>query len=392
MTAAMLDAPRTLWREASLPSRVVFLALAGLFLKQGVYTLKSRSDRQGFELMGSEVLDGRVLEDSYTNSYPPTFAAALWPVAALSRAIGDPPVRYAWGAAQLVALGYLTVAAAELMELPLALGTVGLAWLLCWRFLSEDLLFQNLTLLLLALVTWSTRRALTGRPWQAGLTLALGTALKLWPALALPALLLHRRSEGKRLVLGFSLGLALAVGATRWALGQPLWHDAWHFWWFTVVPSAGVTASGNQSWIGQISRMAGPGHHALAQAIGLLPLLAVCGLLLRPSPRTAALDVYLLLAAGIPLLPVAWPYSYSVLFPLVLALLTLGRELPAPRRGPALGLLALGIVPASFSDPALLGQPLSRALDDRGALLFGALLVLAAGCVLRWAWPAQKLK
>jgi xylulokinase len=102
-------------------------------IARAVYEAGSRCDLGGFIAIGDQVLDRRLFEDTFLNSYPPVFAVAMAPVSVLTRAAGYLAVRHAWGIAQLVALSYLTLSFARLLDLRLSLGCVALAWACCWR-------------------------------------------------------------------------------------------------------------------------------------------------------------------------------------------------------------------------------------------------------------------
>jgi Glycosyltransferase family 87 len=139
----------------------------------------------------------------YRYVYPPLLAVLLMPVAGL-----PPPV-----AALLFFLASATALALALWKL----GKPALAGaLLCAPFLHESFERGQVTVLLLALQVLAFTSLSAGRRFTSGLLLAIGTALRLTPALPAAALglgLLAGRTGFRRYAAGFAAGIALGFAA-----------------------------------------------------------------------------------------------------------------------------------------------------------------------------------
>jgi hypothetical protein len=390
-----------LWRDAGWPARGLFLGLLALFVSRAVHEPPSRCDLGGFLDIGAGVLDGRLrLGEPFANSYPPTFSVAMAPLAALSRAVGERAMRHLWGLAQLAALSYLTLGFARLLALQLSLGALAMAWLCTWRYVVGDLNNQNLSLILWALTTLALTRAAQGRAALGGALLGFGASLKIMPGFAALALL-EPGAEGRgRFLLGAGAAMAGMVGLTALALG-PGFGPAADFWLTRVVPSFGGDWAGNQGWNGLLQRLAPASPMALAglptaRLLGMLAGLLLLGgvaalLFLRPaaSPRVRALDAALAILAGLPALPITWFHYYTATLPVALAVTASWRGL---RRGPRRAVVALfagGTLLGAFLDADLVGTRAWLQAARYGNALFGALLVLAAGLLLRASWLGE---
>jgi hypothetical protein len=389
---------RSLWREAAWPARALFLVLAGLFVARAGYRAGSTCDLGGFLRIGAQLLDGRLYEDTFINSYPPFFAVVMAPLAALERVTGFWPIRHAWGAAQLAALVYVTAAFARLLALRLSLGAVALAWLCCWRAIVGDLNNLNVSLFLWALTAAALGAAARGRAGRAGALLGAGTALKIMPGLAALALVGPGGSRRWRLVLAAAGTLAAGVALTFLAMGRGLAVDTWRFWLTRIVPGFGGDWLGNQSWKGLFLRLWPPGAgesaagypgRLVATAIGLAVLALVVGRVWwRPaaSVRVRTLDAMLVVTAGLPALPITWFHYFTAALPIALAVICGWRELPARPRRLAGALLGLGTVLLSGLDVDVVGRRAWELAAWYGNVLWGALALLAAGLVVREAW------
>ena len=392
----MVPNPRwlDLWRSARWPARALFLALAALFVARAVYEPQGPCDLGGFLDIGDGVLDGRLLRDTFINSYPPTFSVAMAPLSALARVTSRLLVRHLWGLGQLAALAYFTLGFARLMRLRLSLGAVALAWLCTWRYVVGDLNNQNVSLFLWALTALALGRAAEGRSAAAGLLLGVGSALKIMPGFAAVALVEPRAPRRGSIVAAFAAGALLAVAVTMLVLG-PRFGEAMRFWLGRIVPSFGGPWPGNQGWNGLFQRLAGPGMpppRLLASAVGLLVLGGLTAwLFLRPaaSPRVRALDAALAILAGLPALPIAWFHYYTAAIPVALAVAASWTRLEQGPRRTAGGLLAAGTLLGAFLDVDVVGAKAWAFAARYGNALFGALLVLAAGLVLRAAWRRE---
>ncbi len=388
---AALDRPRrSAWSIAAWPTRLAFLGLAGLFLARALH-LGPHPDRLGFLQIGDGLLGRWPFESLAIDTYPPPFAVAMAPLAALARVLPDPAIRWLWGLCQLACLAWLTLACLRIFALPRSLGLVAVGWLCGWRPIVGDLNSQNVTLFLCALVVAALERDARGDRLRAGALLGLGAALKVWPILALPALM--RRSQWPKALAGAAAGGLGAVAVAVAAYGPRAALEAFRFWIVRVIPQAGGAELQNQAFRGLVLRFLGPipAARLVQAALGALCLGAALAMVLsRPatSARVRALDGLLLVLAGTPALPLAWYFYYLPVAPVAMAVAGSTAELRPMARRSALWLLSLGTLLGGFIDVDVVGRRLWSAGAACGNSLFGALLVTAAGFVVREAWRA----
>jgi hypothetical protein len=109
------------------------------------------------------------------------------------------------------------------------------------------------TLLLLACLLWVTL-TLAGRSFWGGIVLSLAVALKLYPALLLPYLILRRDVRG---LIGAAVGLVLLVSLPAFTVGPsqviPL-HRQWLKFCVDTQTADQTVRSGNQSLLGVLGR------------------------------------------------------------------------------------------------------------------------------------------
>ncbi len=184
------------------------------------------------------------------------------------------------------------------------------------------------------------------------------------------------------------------LSVTMLVLGPRFWEAA-RFWLGRIVPSFGGPWLGNQGWNGLFQRLAGPGlppPRLLASAVGLLVLGGLAAwLFVRPatSPRVRALDASLAILAGLPALPIAWFHYYTAAIPVALAIAASFDRLDPGQKRAAGGLLVSGTLLGAFLDVDVVGSKAWAFAAHYGNALFGALLVLLAGLVLRAAWRRE---
>jgi len=235
--------------------------------------------------------------------------------------------------------------------------------------------------------------AVTGKPGRAGIAIALGFWLKIYPGLV-PALFLTR---GK-----WPAALATVVASAALALIGLLWAAPGLYlqYFLELLPHAqGYTMPGvAQSLAGIAAHVeAGGGQPVLhfvpiphgvqlaskvLLALGILAAMAH-GLATRETRPLDSLG--LLLCASLVAAPNAWGYHYAMIFPVILTALARTLESPGWLRTPlVLGCWLALVVPAWTDPPHLLGQyPLLN-------VPFRARYALVAG-VLAWliAWDAR---
>ncbi len=385
--ARLLEQAGALWREARWADRLLFGALGVLFAVRATFR-GPHPDRLGFLAIGQGVLEGRLYRNAVINTYPPSFSVAMAPLAWLESHLGDLPVRLLWGGGQLAALAAFTFLSARALRLRLSLRAVALAWLCCWRYIVGDLNNQNVTLFLLAILAWALAEFVRGREARAGLLIATGAALKVFPGFAVIGL--WRGERRARLVAGCALGALGALGFTAAVLGSARLIEAVRFWFEEVLPAAGGPQLLNQSLKGLLLRMAPGGRTAMAASgIGAAALLSLALVFaLRPARdrRGAALDALLATLLSVMLLPFAWFHYYTAGMPICLAVFSSWGDLPPRPRSRALALIVAGSAIGAFLDIDLVGRAAWTTAATFGNALFGALLVFAAGFVLREAW------
>jgi multisubunit Na+/H+ antiporter MnhF subunit len=388
---------KSLWRGAGWPARALFLALAALFLARALYEPAGGCDLAGFLRMGGQTLHHRLFDDTYSNTYPPPFSVGMAPVAALAELVGARAVRHLWGVAQLAALAYSTLAFSYVLRLRCSLGAVALAWLCGWGHVVDDLNNQNVSLFLWALAAWALVRASRGRSGTAAAALAVGATLKVMPGFPLIALLAPGAPRRVRSVIGLAAGLLGSTAATVIALRPGLFLEAVRFWLTRIVPQAGLQfGPGNRGWSGLALRLLAHSDdraqrfaYVVGNGMGLAFLAAIAALLfLRPalSSRMVALDALLVTVAGVLTLPIMWSHYLTICLPIALAVCASYRELERSERRCAAALLAAGALLSCFFNVDVVGARLWRFVDHYGSTLWGTLLVLAAGLVVRKAW------
>ncbi len=398
-----------LWRAARWPARALFLVVATVFVSRAVVIgPHPLADREGFHKIGAAVLGGGLYAEREVNTYPPTFSVVMAAMEVARRTVGDRPLRWIWGAAQLACLIGATFGFARLLGLQLTLGALAACWFCTWRFIAGDLNNQNVTLFLFALVAGAGALAARERYGAAGALLGLGASVKLWPAAALLPLLCTESPRARRAAAGFAAGIAAAAAAVVAALGPARAAEAMRFWIREVAPRVGGPSILNQSWRGLALRLLavcdvqsntclpGDGAARIAAAVaGAAVISVVLGFVVfRParSVRVRTLDGALLVLAVMPALPVAWFHYYAVAIPVALAVTAGHRDLAEPVRRRAVALLVAGTVLGAFLDVDLVGRRIWSAVAFYGNALAGALLLLAAGLVVREGWRIAEVE
>jgi hypothetical protein len=261
----------------------------------------------------------------------------------------------------------------------------------------DDLNNQNVSSFLWALVAWALVRASRGQSGTAAAALAAGATLKVMPGFAFISLLAPGAPGRARAVLGFLAGLLGVALTTVLTLGGDLFAEAVRFWSTRIVPHAGVRfGAGNRGWSGLAARWwEGSDEaqrrwvHLLGNGTGLAVLAGLVAVVyLRPARtfRGVALDALLVTAAGVLTLPIVWSHYLVLCIPLALAVLASLHELEPAERRLACGLLAAGALLSCFFNVDLVGPRVWGFVDHHGSTLWGTLLLLAAGLVLRGAW------
>jgi hypothetical protein len=216
------------------------------------------------------------------------------------------------------------------------------------------------TLLLLACVGWLCLM-LRGRSFLGGLLLSLAIALKLYPALLVPYLLLRKDWRG---IAGITLGLLILFGLPGFFVGFgdliPL-HQQWLKFCMSTQIASQTIRTGNQSLLGVLARLPfiTNGRQGLlspenlAKLIHVYPVIVlvltagVYGFLYR-STRNAVRDVGLLLLWMTLASPRAWTFNFAVE---ILPAMLLAATILDRRRGSWMAVIALICVPIALGFP-----------------------------------------
>jgi len=289
-------------------------------------------------------LDDALLRPGTAVKLPPLFGYFLLPQIALGWSFEQTLLWWRIGNELLYALAFYITLRAFGVRLFSAAGGAALWLALMSGQVAETLAwgqFNVIILLGIAVALWLVRQ---GRPFAAGLALALPVMLKFFPAtMALPWVMQRRVWRGwGGLAVGFGALALLPIPLLGW--------DTFSFYWTQIFPSIGGGADegvSNQSVYAMIGRLAVSEvnlEHRPAGAWWVTPLAyAVIALLIGTSAwlvwrwqggnRTGtqdkwALFPYLLaLALGLLIIPFAWMHYETVLLPCFVGLLLwLGRD------------------------------------------------------------------
>ena len=265
--------------------------------------------------------------------YPPYTAALLRPLVPL----GEPAVRVIWQATSVAA----TIAATWLLARSLGGRTMYLAAFLVLLGLApayDTLLVGQINgflLLSLAVAFWAM---LERRERTLGMSLAVGTAIKLVPAALVVYLIARRRWHA---VVWFVVGLALLTLIAVPLVGTGAFIEYAQWAVDLVRPQSVMNGPTNATFVGAVGRLL-PHDLDLARALGralsaavLLATAALCWPR-RERSRDDAL-AFAMIVAVLPLLP---PFTwFHQLLLLLLPLLVVGQRLWRARRFWELGLL-----------------------------------------------------
>jgi hypothetical protein len=354
---------------------------------------------------------GRVEYTPYTGFYiyPPFFLTLIWPLTKLP----VPAAAALFETGKWVALVLSLRLAWRLCSRPgedvppiVALGSL----LLTWRFLDNDLGYGNVNIPLLSLVLLSGWLLCRGRPFTAGLAVAVAASIKVTPAL----LLVYFAYKGWwRAVLGGLIGVAVCL--FLWPALFFGWAGNWQLLvrWYEAVVS-GFLAQGavrsehtNQALVGILNRLLGT-HVAIfpdtyltivdlsqpaRDAVRLLLSAGVLAALgwacrrrfdVRQQPVTLATEVSLVLIAMLLLSGLAWKSHFVVLLLPYATLLAYLADARYERRGrQVIGVLSL----VSFALCSLTGDLITprgaNYAEALGLITLGALAAAAALGVVR---------
>lgn len=327
-------------------------------------------------LMARAVLDGQnpyqpeyllaeryepVLEpgvEQHAAPHPPLVALLVAPLGLLPFATAT----RVWLAIELIALPIAVVALLKSTVGPKVrrrLLLLAVLAFLAWPAMTHELLQGQLTLLLLALISWVWVANRSGHPRLAGVLLGLAISIKLFPLL----LAGHFVARGSWSALRWAVGTVLVSTALSWAI---LGTDAVRA--FVALGLTGASgwrpAEGNYSIFGAAAHLVegNPYTPPLVSAPSLAIPLAALGVLVLlvlawKAWRTGPADIGFGLACVLMVIgsPVAWQYYLLLLAYPLLVIATRLRELSRPAGPRKVALLALLLL---IAPPALLISPI----------------------------------
>ena len=369
--------------------------------------LDTPGDYTGFVAFGRAVNDGvlvyapdaqaRYLDagGQHWATWPPGFAP-LASVLARFDAVAHAPAVILFQLLNLAALAMTAFVAAEWLtgrrpgapeperRLAWDAPVIAVAILVPIRLVVSNFEHAQVNLLVLGLVLLGFRMV-ERRPASGGLLFGLGSALKATPILLLPWLVWRRRwrALGAALLGVLFAWLVLPAAVLGFEQVLPWWRA-----WLEALPLAGA----QENWMNQSLRSIavlrlGPetglrvwvaGTAALALAI----LVAFGRPFLDVGRRRAGAEVAVLLVAITVVSPVAWKAHYATLVPLAATVFVLAHRAGGVRGRLGLGVLGVTAAGINLTSSDLVGRSAAVFLQERGVVLWAALLLLATALTL----------
>ena len=322
----------------------------------------------------------RAADQHYQFKYLPAFAVLTAPLAGL-------PLDAAKRLWFIVSAALVALLVSLSLSLPAGRPRPG--WLLAagavlamGKFYGHELVLGQLNLLFAVIVVLALLRLRARQHALAGALIALAVVIKPYAVIFLPWLALRRPAAAAAAGIGGLAALLLPV--LRYGPSGTL--DLHRAWWQTVTGSTApnLTNNDNVSIAAMYAKWLEPGETAalLALVTGVLLLAVVTVTLLRerPAPFPEGLEGAILLTC-IPLLsPQGWDYVFLVATPLTVYLLAYEDRLPGALRLAALTSLAV----AGLSLFDVMGRAAYARFMALSIVSVCFLVVVAAGCALRW--------
>ncbi|EIZ79993.1 hypothetical protein WSK_1359 [Novosphingobium sp. Rr 2-17] len=294
----------------------------------------------------------------------------------------------------LIALAGAAWMTLKLLKPSRAVSAAALLGALAIAPIGTSLAAGQVNILLMAAAVAGVWVASTRRPALAGIAIALGFWLKIYPGLV-PALFLVRRK--------WPAAAATVVASAGIAVLGLVWAAPGLYaqYFLTLLPHAqGYTMPGVAQSIAGIATLISAGGGQPILHFAPIPqgvqwaskIVLALGILLAMAHQHATRDarpldsLNLLLAASLVAAPNSWGYHYSLIFPVILAALAQALAAPSWWRTPlVLGCWLALAVPAWTDPPAALGAMPWFNLPFRGR--YALVAVVLAGLIVRDAWP-----
>lgn len=298
----------------------------------------------------------------------------------------------------LAGLGAASWMALRLIAPARSVGAAALLGSLAIAPIGTSLAAGQVNILLMTAAVAGVWFASTGKPARAGLAIALGFWLKIYPGLV-PALFLTRRK--------WTAAAATIVASTIIALLGLFWAmpELYTRYFLELLPYAqGYTMPGvAQSVAGIATHIAAGGGQPILHFVPIpsgvqlaSKVLLATGILTAMAHQHATQDqrpldsLNLLLAASLVAAPNAWGYHYALIFPVIMAALAQTLASPSWWRTPLVLACWLALVVPAWTDPPhfLARQPLFN-VPFRGR--YALVAIVLAGLILRDAWPQLRM-
>lgn len=322
-------------------TRIGWILIAIILVIEFFIDIHRAGDFQGYINAGNLVLNGGNIYSDYLNTWPPLFSVFSVPLAIMD-GVSPLILRALWLTGSLLAFA-LTVKLSvrmlpelgrfkEWLKSPFILVTV----LLSLRYVMDNMANLQINMYLLLLCVLVVDQYRQGRYWLAGLLLAFGISLKVYPVILLVYFLYKR----EWLVAGYTIFFALLINS--FSLMVFGWEEGlayYHTWVEEVTPRSFIANHKNQSYFGVLLRLLtdlDPDHGLYTNFATLDPklvkrltylVIALAGLypayLFRKkntdkSSLTALLEYSFVLTAIPMLSPIAWKAYYIFLWPGIL--------------------------------------------------------------------------
>ncbi len=381
--------------------------------------LEQNTHRSGGTALSDYLDAGELLEtrDVYAlnYSYPPAFAVAMMPLAALPR----PAAAVVWYVLQLGCLAGVFLVARRILEherVRRPALALGVAFALSGRFLFNNLTHGNVNAALLLLALAAVLALQRGRPVAAGSALAAAASIKLLPLFFLGVLVVQRRVRAAvamvaALVVLNALVPAAVLGPERaLAVSRGFWDKMVAPYAASAVASfdernlalsaalerhfVDDPAARTTSLLGLRALDPESGRTfvlGVLVAIALVTLWAVRRRRAAPNDRSLLRDFALALLVLLLVSPKTWKAHYALLFApaLVFAVELLDARVRTPRRLFACALFALAALPLLASSRGVVGRELSNVLRDASVEPACVLVLWLALVVAGRARPAR---
>lgn len=335
--------------------RLINLAwiLIGLVLViEFIIDVQRAGDFQGYINSGQLVLDGKDIYSDYLNTWPPFFSVFSVPLTLLHN-LNPLLVRILWLAGSLLAMWYVVVLSVEMLsqkspgwktrghKISIRELLITIPVLLILKYVMDNMANLQINMYLLLVCVAAFHQFSVGRNWQAGLLIALGISLKIYPLFLLIYFLYKREFK----LVSWTLLFVMILNSVSFTVFG--WEEALDYylrWQKEVTPRSFMANHKNQSYFGVMLRLftnMDPDHGLYTNVLSLDPamikrltylLLGLIGLIpafvfrkkISDNSKLATLLEVSFVFSAIPLLsPIAWKAYFIFLWPAIFMSYTL---------------------------------------------------------------------